>query len=287
MKCISCGCELDDSVKFCTQCGTPFVISNNISNVQPAPQAKKEWKDQYTILILAVIMLVGASVGLLVKSSSKSKENTTGVDSNLASDNIIEENTESYNDYGSNGENEINNSALSSETEPEPIEEPESIEEPELIYDITEGGIHRYEFLVDDCTWSEAFEKAVQSGGYLARINSWEEYEYILAEIEKRGYDKIQFRLGARRDMDDSDYYWVDEYNNLYGEKINGSEYWVDSEWMQGEPSFSDGDIEEDCLDIYYYSEEERWVWNDVPDDIISVAPYYSGKIGYIIEYEE
>lgn len=29
------------------------------------------------------------------------------------------------------------------------------------------------------------------------------------------------------------------------------------------------------------------WEWNDVPDDIIAVVPYYHGKIGYIVEYEE
>jgi len=27
-------------------------------------------------------------------------------------------------------------------------------------------------------------------------------------------------------------------------------------------------------------------VWNDVPNDIISVVPSYRGRVGYIVEYE-
>ena len=56
---------------------------------------------------------------------------------------------------------------------------------------------------------------------------------------------------------------------------------------MLGEPSYEDGDIQENCLDFYYYDEENRWVWNDAPNDILEVAPYYAGTIGYIVEYEE
>lgn len=55
---------------------------------------------------------------------------------------------------------------------------------------------------------------------------------------------------------------------------------------VSGEPSFQDADIEETCVNIHYNSEENRWVWNDVPEDILSEVPYYSGRIGYIVEYE-
>lgn len=154
-------------------------------------------------------------------------------------------------------------------------------------YDPTEGGIHRYEFVISDCTWEEAYKQCISKGGYLARINSQREYDYILNEISKKGMKEIHFNIGGRRDLNSHDYYWVNEKNQLYGEKINSSEYWCINEWMANEPSFEDGEIQENCLDIFYYENEGRWVWNDVPNDIVQVVSYYSGKLGYICEYED
>lgn len=154
-------------------------------------------------------------------------------------------------------------------------------------YDPLEGGIHTYSYIVDDCSWSQAFVEAKNKGGYLVHINSAEEYEYILGEIEALGLENIQFRIGGRRDLDGDSYYWVNENNELYGEKLNDSSYWAYRVWMGNEPSFVDGEIQESCMDIYYYSKESRWGWNDVPDDIIEIAPFFSGRIGYIVEYDE
>ena len=59
--------------------------------------------------------------------------------------------------------------------------------------------------------------------------------------------------------------------------------------WMTGEPSFRDDSISQDefYLNLFYYSKENRWVWNDVPNDIIAVVDSYKGSVGYICEYDQ
>lgn len=57
---------------------------------------------------------------------------------------------------------------------------------------------------------------------------------------------------------------------------------------LSGEPSYQ-GETPEDqemYLNMFYRGKEERWVWNDVPNDIIAVVNSYSGTVGYICEYE-
>ena len=160
-------------------------------------------------------------------------------------------------------------------------------EDEEEKYDPTEGGIHRYEFIIADVTWSQAFADCKSRGGYLVRINSEEEYQYILKQLDAGSYQKIQFFIGGRRDSGSSEYYWADEDDELYGDQINTSSYWCSSEWLSGEPSFRDGANEEEYLDLLYYKNEGRWTWNDAPNDILAVVPSFSGRIGYICEYED
>ena len=47
------------------------------------------------------------------------------------------------------------------------------------------------------------------------------------------------------------------------------------------------GANEEEYLDLLYYKNEGRWTWNDAPNDILAVVPSFSGRIGYICEYED
>ncbi len=152
------------------------------------------------------------------------------------------------------------------------------------------GKEHTYIIETGDVTWSEAKDKAMEAGGYLVRFETQEEYERVLGIIQEKGLGNYFFLIGGTRNQDSYDYHWVRSDGSLdESVTINDPSFWATAtnQWMHGEPSFTDGTYQEPCLDFYYYSDEGRWVWNDVPDDILSVAPYYSGRIAYIIEIGE
>lgn len=158
------------------------------------------------------------------------------------------------------------------------------------LYDSTEGGIHKYEIVIKDCGWKQAFNDSRSKGGYLVRINSYEEYQYLLKLISTYGCNSIHFYIGGCKEPDGKGYYWVDENGDTFGERLNGNpDVWCKGEWMAGEPSYEDPNlkIEEPYMNIFYYSGEGRWVWNDGPENIPAAVSAFSGKVGYIIEYED
>lgn len=143
---------------------------------------------------------------------------------------------------------------------------------------------HEYRIVVKDVTWTEAYEEAGNvPGGYLVNINSLDEWNTIQQLIEAEGKQEYIFWLGAMRSGNSQDYYWVNKDGYFVDGSINGN-----SNWLSGEPSFYDEevDMEERYVDMFYRSSENRWVWNDTPDDIISLVSYYSGKVAYIVEIE-
>lgn len=265
MKCWRCGREVRDDATFCGNCGAHtgkrkeqlFSFCFSVSSA---------------VVIIALIMnLQGGSISKKSSSSPSSQQ--------------IQAQTGNVQSIPATKNAESGTAGTQSST---PAFNETTVPETTAAQTDTESDIHRYEYYVDDCSWNEAFYRARSLGGYLARINTYQEYEYIKADIRQQHKEKIMFRVGARRDPGSSLYYWVDINNSPVIGPINVRDYWAFPEWMSGEPSFSDKDlnIEEEYVDIYFFEKEKRWVFNDVPDDIVAAVPNYSGRIGYIVEYD-
>lgn len=274
MFCPYCGKPIPDDSSFCPVCGQRIEEDQNETDsfldINEMGRKKSIGKIVGILILVVVVILAGVGTVYFMFQDSKrridekpyaEKENKTDIED------------KSYKSPGENGATEENAKDHESETKETP-------------YDPTEGGIHRYEYVIADVSWNQAFNDCISKGGYLVRINSQEEYQYILNELNSKQLTNIQFFIGGRRDSGSDAYYWVNENGELYGDQINTSSYWCSSEWLDGEPSFSDGDTEEQYLDLLYYKKSGRWTWNDAPEDILSVVPEFSGRVGYICEYD-
>lgn len=162
---------------------------------------------------------------------------------------------------------------------------------PEDMVDDSENqsdGIHRYGYFLSDGTWEDAYRSCIEMGGHLVTFESQEEFDYVSSFLSNNNMQDNIFFIGGRRNLDSHDYYWIDQNNNLTGNVLNTLDAWNSGDWLLGEPSFKDSssEIEEHVLSIFYHTGLSHWVWNDVANDLVSETPSYSGKMGYICEYE-
>ena len=141
-----------------------------------------------------------------------------------------------------------------------------------------------YEFVYENSSWLEAQEKAAAKGGHLACFETKEEYEAFLAVLEKGGQKNTGYFFGGRREIESSEYYWVDAQLNPYGEAIDSDAAWCKDNWLTGEPSFIWNDNQETVMQLYYSTDDGKWVWNDVQE--YSAQSSFT-QYGYIIEYEQ
>ena len=148
-----------------------------------------------------------------------------------------------------------------------------------------ESVTYRYEFLVDDVTWYEAYEDCVARGGHLVTIESSEEFEILTEQLMDQDMERYIFWMGGMRLAESRDYHWVDAEGNPGELLLNGEgagEY--QDYWLEGEPSYQSGETQERFMMLFYKQDQGRWVWNDATDDLLSEAPFYEGRIAYICE---
>ena len=152
---------------------------------------------------------------------------------------------------------------------------------------------HRYELYVEDVTWDEAKRRCEEKGGYLAAITTTEEYECIKNGIEDSGQTQVAYWVGA---YDDNLRIGGGPIYEWYGPNGDSSMYFFISDtimgkyWADGEPSYfkqaADEQIDELGIYLLYDDAKEDCYLYDAPMDMLLRNPEYTGKIGYICEYD-
>ncbi len=175
-------------------------------------------------------------------------------------------------------ESDATETAESTEEEPE-----EETTEPVAL---DESGIHEYELVIKDITWNEALKECESMGGYMLHINSQEEFDAVTKLLNEKGYTGIVY-LGGMRQLTSKEYYWVDGAFVPTSDEILNKDDML-KYWLPGEPSYADVS-ENYSVDEQYmcmlHRKESGWVWNDIPDDVLSLAPnYYKGRLAFICE---
>ena len=316
MKCRYCGAELKENSKFCPKCGKMTASGGSGPAGRPtppkqAPSAGQKLKPEggpkkkgcltAVVVFLIVALLGGAAGGFAYYKLvwQKDHQEASAEDGKDWGDRRSEKD-----DDEDGGDRDAEKTAAKetmaesvAQTTPEETQETTaaqttafqteapSEEAAETQSDYTS---HRYEIILKDCTWTEAFEEAKTRGGYLVHIDSMEEYDFIRSNLlNTEASRKLKLWIGGARVAGSNEYHWANADGTLGQEILNSDAY--PGVWMSGEPSFRDESIGQDefYLNLFYYSKENRWVWNDVPNDIISVVNSYKGTVGYICEYDQ
>ena len=155
---------------------------------------------------------------------------------------------------------------------PEAAEETEAAESPQAASQpaAEPPKPHTYQVVVADVSWEEAKNAAQEAGGYLAVITSQEEFTTIASQAESSGVRYLW--LGAQ--SSGGQFTW-----------LTGEEFTYQN-WYPGEPSGTDSDgTPENYLCMWKVN--GVWSFNDQRNDILSAGVSASGKIGYVIEYEQ
>ena len=133
----------------------------------------------------------------------------------------------------------------------------------------------RYEVVRADVSWQQANDACIAKGGHLATITSPEEMQQLSSMAGSAGVK----------------YCWIGGYTSIRGNAAFG--HWITGEpfsytaWYPGEPSRNDTDGTEEFY-LMLWNVEGSWSWNDQRNNVFDTGlPYFTGAVGYIVEYEQ
>ena len=119
-----------------------------------------------------------------------------------------------------------------------------------------------------------------------------EEMETIQNQIVAEEKTKVNFWVGAKYMAGEElyGYSWMEYGEDDFVYDMTSHFNVFADLWLEGEPSYeglteAGETVDENYVDLFYRSSEGRCFLNDVPEDMLSAAPSYAGKIGYICEY--
>ena len=128
-------------------------------------------------------------------------------------------------------------------------------------------------------SWVGAQDLCLSSGGYLAVINTRDEFNKITAMADEQGIEFLW--IGAHRDVTSNTIVWE------RGESVDGA---VDpndrrmSLWAPGEPSFIDGDGSSEDY-IILWNHDGGWRYWDSRGDLNEIWGWRD-RLAYVCEFD-
>lgn len=136
----------------------------------------------------------------------------------------------------------------------------------------------------------DAQEKCHDKGGYLATLTCPKEIERVEEMIRNEGMDNSCFFVGCRRgaEMSPNSY----PRYGLFWDDLSLRDPSCIGKWFHDEPSFSvitsNGvEVREDFVAFEKGKDLNEFFFKDVTNNIIKYYPEYSGKLGYICEFDD
>ena len=136
---------------------------------------------------------------------------------------------------------------------------------------------HRYVIEKTPISWAAAQDRCYRQGGYLAVINTRDEFNKITAMADEQG---IQFLwIGAKRNSETKRFMWENSETVESGVDPNDLKMPL---WALGEPNFQD---DTGCL-ILWNKDGKGWYYWDSRGDLDTLSYEWRARLAYVCEFD-